>query len=112
MQLRREQVKHLLFHIDPEDTAIFQLNSLGEPLVLPQLIQPSADQPRIPSGFVQVFLEVVHLFDDHHRNHNVVVAEGEKGIGVVEQHVRVQYVDLPRRIPAAIVFTRHGFCFP
>ena len=53
-----------------------------------------SDQPRMPSHLVLAALLAVDLLDHDQRDHHLVVLEGEDRVGIVEEDVGVEDVDL------------------
>ncbi len=96
MEFRRQKIKYLLFHVNPKHPASLELHPLGKPLELPEFVEFAGDHPGVPSRFIEILLEVVHLLDDDHGDDDIVLQKGEEGCRVVEENIGIENVNLPR----------------
>ena len=84
----------LVLQLDPQLAAVAEADSLRKLSLLAQLVEVVRHQPSVTADLVLASLLSVDLLDHHQRNDDVVVLEGEHRIGIVQQDVGVEHVDL------------------
>src|SRR2546423_13987537 len=79
---------------DAQGAAVLEGHALGQLAGRAQVIEMMSDQASVPADLILPALLAVDLLDHGQWDHDLVVLEGEDRIGVVEQHVRVEDVNL------------------
>src|SRR2546423_10979328 len=79
---------------EPRGAAVLEGYALGQLAGRAQVIEMMGDQASVPADLILPALLAVDLLDHGQRDHDLVVLEGEDRIGVVQQHVRVEDVNL------------------
>jgi hypothetical protein len=64
--------------------------TFGQVSVAAQMVQEPDDLPRVLADVVRALLELVELLDDLEGQHDLVVAEGRQGRGIVQEDARVE----------------------
>jgi hypothetical protein len=87
-------------HLERAVVLGIDLHPIGEIALVTQLIEQTGGLACIAALFRGIALEAVNLLDHLDRNHDRVVFEAGDGLGIVQQHVRVENEGLlhhPRR---------------
>src|ERR1700724_3689523 len=79
---------------DTQGATVLEGDALGELARRAQVVEVVRDQPRMPADLILAALLAVDLLDDRERDHDLVVLEGEDRVGIVQQNVGVEDVDL------------------
>ncbi len=93
----------ILRYADAEPAALVEVDPLLEGTAAPlaHLVEEASDGPGVAPELAHVPLELVDLLDHVDRDHDLVLFELLDGPGIVEEHVRVQDVDLSGHLVSA-----------